>query len=60
MEQRQLGDLTVAGRLPYRDFQVDYPPGALPLFVLPSVGYGGPVARLHPPSPPRAVIVHAP
>jgi Glycosyltransferase family 87 len=47
------GDLTVAGKLPYRDFHVDYPPGALPLFVLPSLGYHGRIARLHPPSPPR-------
>jgi hypothetical protein len=31
------GDAMVDGRVPYRDFRLEYPPGALPAFVLPSL-----------------------
>lgn len=34
------GDATVHGYLPYRDFGVDYPPGALQAFVIPSLWAG--------------------
>ena len=35
------GDATVHGAVPYRDFQLEYPPAALPAFVLPSLGHEG-------------------
>ncbi len=34
---RHYGDLIAAGQVPYRDFHPEYPPGALPLFALPSL-----------------------
>jgi hypothetical protein len=38
---QQYGDATVHGLLPYRDFALEYPPFALPVFVLPSIVTGG-------------------
>ncbi len=38
---RQYGDALLAGHVPYRDFFVEYPPGAIPLFTGPSVFPGG-------------------
>ncbi len=38
---RQYGDALLDGRIPYRDFFVEYPPGAIPLFAAPSVAPGG-------------------
>src|SRR5207244_2162936 len=37
---RSYGDAIERGRVPYRDFDVEYPPAALPLFALPSLGPG--------------------
>lgn len=31
------GDAMLDGRVPYRDFELEYPPGALPVFLLPSL-----------------------
>ncbi len=38
---QQYGDALLDGRIPYRDFFVEYPPGAIPLFAVPSVAPGG-------------------
>ena len=38
VEYHRFGDAIAHGRLPYRDFPVEYPPGALPTFALPAVG----------------------
>jgi uncharacterized membrane protein len=31
------GNAIVHGRVPYRDFEIDYPPGALPMFAVPAL-----------------------
>jgi hypothetical protein len=40
-EYHRYGDAIMRGRVPYRDFAVEYPPGALPAFALPAVGTPG-------------------
>jgi hypothetical protein len=37
---REYGDALLDGRIPYRDFFVEYPPGAMPLFAAPSLAPG--------------------
>jgi hypothetical protein len=38
IEYHRYGDAIMHGRVPYRDFPLEYPPGALPAFVLPAIG----------------------
>ena len=34
---QRFGNAVVDGQVPYRDFDIEYPPGALPVFILPSL-----------------------
>jgi Glycosyltransferase family 87 len=38
---REYGDRMLEGEVPYRDFELEYPPGALTVFALPSLGSEG-------------------
>jgi hypothetical protein len=38
VEYHRYGSAVMDGKVPYRDFGVEYPPGALPLFAAPAVG----------------------
>jgi uncharacterized membrane protein len=35
---QEYGEAMAAGQVPYRDFDLEYPPGALPVFWLPTIG----------------------
>jgi len=39
IEYHRFGLAMVDGKVPYRDFRVEYPPGALPAFALPALGH---------------------
>ena len=38
---QRYGDAVLDGQVPYRDFDLEYPPGALPAFILPSLATAG-------------------
>src|SRR5436305_8347741 len=38
---QRYGDAMLEGQVPYRDFRVEYPPAALPVFLLPAIGDHG-------------------
>jgi Glycosyltransferase family 87 len=38
VEYHRYGSAVMDGKVPYRDFGVEYPPGALPVFAVPAVG----------------------
>ena len=42
---RQYGDALLGGHVPYRDFFVEYPPGAIPLFAAASLAPAAPTTR---------------
>jgi uncharacterized membrane protein len=41
VEYHRYGNAIVHGHVPYRDFAVEYPPGALPAFAVPALAYAG-------------------
>ena len=41
VEYHRYGTAIAHGDVPYRDFRIEYPPGALPMFALPAVGKPG-------------------
>ena len=41
VEYHRYGTAIAHGDVPYRDFRIEYPPGALPMFALPAVGEPG-------------------
>jgi hypothetical protein len=38
---QRFGDAVLDGQVPYRDFDIEYPPGAVPAFILPSLAAEG-------------------
>jgi len=41
VEYHRYGNAMLDGQVPYRDFGVEYPPGALPVFAAPAIGHDG-------------------
>jgi hypothetical protein len=41
VEYHRYGNAMLDGHVPYRDFGIEYPPGALPVFAVPAIGHDG-------------------
>jgi glycosyl transferase family 87 len=41
VEYHRYGNAMLDGHVPYRDFGIEYPPGALPVFAAPAIGHEG-------------------
>ncbi len=41
VEYHRYGNAMLDGQVPYRDFGIEYPPGALPVFAAPAIGHDG-------------------
>jgi len=51
---QRYGDWMMQGSIPYQDFAIEYPPGALPAFVLPAIGNSSSAG-----TPPEPYVVRA-
>jgi uncharacterized membrane protein len=52
---QRYGDWMLHGSIPYKDFSIEYPPGALPVFVVPAIGNSESAGPTNPASGPYNV-----